>query len=209
LKENNSKEWFDDNRDRYKEIRKQLAYFISVLIHKLNAMDPAIGLPEARDCIFRINRDIRFSPDKSPYKTNMGAYIARGGRRTFNPGYYVHLEPNGCFAAGGMYMPPSPALKAIREEIMYAPDEFRRIVENPAFKETFGEIHGEQLKTAPQGYDRNDPDIDLVKYKSYTVFTSIPDSIVLSEDYLDHLMSVYAMVKPLNDFLNRAVEEVV
>ena len=191
LSENNNREWFNDNRDRYQEIRKQFSYFISVLIHRLNAMDPAIGMPEPKNCIFRINRDVRFSPDKSPYKTNIGAYIASGGRRTFNPGYYVHLEPSGCFAAGGMYMPPSAALKAIREEIMYDPDVFRGIIENPVFKANFGEIHGEQLKTAPQGYDKEDPNIDLIRFKSYTVFKSVPDEIVQSETYLEHLFSVY------------------
>ncbi len=209
LSENNSREWFDDNRDRYQNIRKQFSYFISVLIHQLNSMDPAIGLPDPKDCVFRINRDIRFSPDKSPYKTNIGAYIASGGRRTFNPGYYVHIEPGECFAAGGMYIPPSAALKAIREVIMYDPAAFRNIIENPAFKSQFGEIHGEKLKTAPQGYDKNDPDIELIRFKSYTVFSAVPDTIVQGKDYLEHLMKIYAKIKPFNDFLNRAIEDVV
>ena len=208
LDEHNTKEWFDENRDRYQVIRKQFVQFIAQLINRLAILDPAIGLPEPKDCIFRINRDIRFSPDKSPYKTNMGAYIARGGRRTFNPGYYVHVEPGNCFAAGGMYVPPAPALKAIREEIMYDPAAYRKIIENPAFYKNFGEMHGEKLKTAPQGYDKNDPDVELIRYKSYTVFKEVPDSVVRSDHYLDHLMSIYEMIKPLNDFLNRAIEDV-
>jgi uncharacterized protein (TIGR02453 family) len=205
---NNTKEWFDENRNRYQTVRKQFSQFISVLINRLAAMDPAIGLPEAKDCIFRINRDIRFSPDKSPYKTNMGAYIARGGRRNFNPGYYIHIEPGTCFAAGGMYIPPAPALKAIREEIMYDPSAFRSIIENPAFSKSFGEIHGEKLKTSPQGYDKNDPDVELIRYKSYTVFKEIPDQIVKGDQYLGHLMGIYEMVKPFNDFLNRAIQDI-
>ncbi len=209
LSANNTREWFDDNRERYKNIRKQFSDFISILIHRLNELDPAIGMPEAKDCIFRINRDVRFSPDKSPYKTNIGAYIANGGRRTFNPGYYVHLHPGECFAAGGMYIPPAPALKAIREEIMYDPATFRNLIQNPEFKSAFGEFTGEKLKTAPQGYDKNDPDIDLIRYKSYTVYKEIPDRDVTGSDYLDSLMSIFNKVKPLNDFLNRAIDDII
>ncbi len=208
LSENNTREWFEENRNRYQAIRKQFSYFISVLIHRLHDLDPAIGMPEPKNCIFRINRDVRFSPDKSPYKTNIGAYIAQGGRRTFNPGYYVHIQPGECFAAAGMYVPPPPALKAIRQEIMYDPGVFRAILNEPEFKKNFGGIHGEQLKTAPQGYNKDDPDIDLIRFKSYTVFREIPDEIVKSDNYLEFLMSGYAIVKPLNDFLNRAIEDV-
>ena len=208
LSRNNSREWFDKNRDRYQAVKKQFSNFISLLIPRLKAMDPAIGLPEPKDCIFRINRDIRFSNDKSPYKTNIGAYIANGGRRAFNPGYYVHIQPGECFAAGGMWMPPAPALKAIREEIMFDPPAFRNIVESPDFKKNLGEIHGEKLKTAPQGYDKNDPDVELIRYKSYTVFKEIPDEIVRGDDYEEFLMMIFTMIKPFNDFLNRAVEDV-
>ncbi len=207
LSMNNTKEWFEKNRDRYKKIRKQFSLFISFMIHNLREMDPAIGMPEPKDCIFRINRDIRFSPNKLPYKTNFGAYIANGGRRTFNPGYYIHLEPGGCFAAGGMYMPPPPALKAIREEIMYDPEVFRNLIENELFRKNFGEIHREKLRTVPRGYSKNDPNTDLIRYKSYTVFKSLPDEAVNSDSFPVTLMDTFRLLKPFNDFLNRALRE--
>jgi len=206
LSQNNSKEWFDENRKRYQEVRTNFYHFISILIHELSKMDPAIGMPEPKNCIFRINRDIRFSPDKRPYKTNFGAYIAKGGRKSFNPGYYLHIEPGACFTAGGMYMPPAKSLKAIREEIFYDPSLFRDIIEDPEFKSIYPEINGERLKTAPQGYPKDHPDIDLLRPKSYTVSHHIADELVTSPGFLDEIMRHYLILKPLNNFLNRALE---
>jgi uncharacterized protein (TIGR02453 family) len=178
--------------------------FLSVLIHSLHELDQSIGFPEPKDCIFRINRDIRFSPDKTPYKTNFGAYIARGGRKSVNAGYYFHIEPGGCFAAGGIYMPSKETLKSIREAIHYEPEVFRKIINNSDFKRVFGELDDYRLKTAPQSYSKDDPDIDLLRYTGYSVSAQFPEELVSSSDLLSEVIQIYRTMKPLNDFLNKA-----
>jgi uncharacterized protein (TIGR02453 family) len=206
LKENNNKEWFEKNRPRYKELREHFINFISLLIHEISAFDKSIGHPEAKKTVFRINRDIRFSPDKQPYKTNMGSFISGGGKKAALPGYYFHVEPGAGMLAGGMYMPPGPELKKIRKEIFENPEEYRSIINDKNFEETFGEIHGEKLKTAPQGYPKDHPDIELIRYKSYTVFREVDDSFFTGPDLMNESIRIYKSMKPLNDFLNRALQ---
>jgi uncharacterized protein (TIGR02453 family) len=205
LKKNNSREWFQDHRNEYHELRQHFIHYVSLLIHELNRMDPDTGLPEPKDCIFRINRDIRFSKDKSPYKTNMGAYISSGGKKSFLPGYYLHIEPGASMAAGGMYMPPSAELKKVRKEIADNSSEFRSIIESKSFRDTFGEMYGEQLKTAPQGYPKDHPDIDLLRYKSYTVVRNMTEEELTGADSLDHLIKIYRELLPLNKFLRSSL----
>jgi len=118
LSKNNSREWFEENRKTYNQLRQHFSDVVSLLIHELQSLDPYIRGISAKDTIFRINRDIRFSPDKSPYKTNMGAYIASGGKKSGLPGYYLHIEPGKCMIAGGMYMPPSKELNILRKLIV-------------------------------------------------------------------------------------------
>ena len=180
--------------------------FISVLILELNKMEPEIKNIEPKDCVFRINRDIRFSKDKSPYKTNMGAYIAPGGKKSMKPGYYLHLEPGSSFAAGGLYMPPSPELKAVRTEIFENPEEYLSIVQNPEFVKIFGEVEGEKLKTAPKGFPKEDKNIDLIKLKSYTVMHKMNETSLSSPNALGELMHVYKTMQALNRFLMGALE---
>jgi uncharacterized protein (TIGR02453 family) len=206
LSKNNSKEWFDLNRNRYQQIRKDFMDFVAVLIHDLSQMDNQIAYLEPKNVVFRINRDIRFSNDKSPYKTNMGAFICPGGKNSGAAGYYLHIEPDNCFAAGGMHMPPSASLKLVRSAIFDNLDAFKSIIDKKSFKQVFSGIQGEKLKTAPQGYPKDHPDIDLVRYKSYTVFSAMDDKDISRPDLLKNLMNVYTEMKPLNDFLNRAVD---
>ncbi len=206
LKNNNNKDWFDENRKRYQDLRKEFMDFISVLILELNKMEPEIKNIEPKDCVFRINRDIRFSKDKSPYKTNMGAYIAPGGKKSMKPGYYLHLEPGSSFAAGGLYMPPSPELKAVRTEIFENPEEYLSIVQNPEFVKIFGEVEGEKLKTAPKGFPKEDKNIDLIKLKSYTVMHKMNETSLSSPNALGELMHVYKTMQALNRFLMGALE---
>jgi uncharacterized protein (TIGR02453 family) len=206
LKQNNSKEWFDANRDRYQGLRKNFMDFLFSLIQALHEMDPSIGIPEPKECIFRINRDIRFSKDKTPYKTNFGAYISNGGRKSSYAGYYLNLEPKNCFAAGGLYMPDKDQLKAVREEINYQPEVFRKIIESPEFKKQFGSLSDDRLKTAPMGYDKNDPDIDLLRYKSFSVSAGVHDDLITEKKFISELISIFETLKPLNDFINRVLK---
>jgi uncharacterized protein (TIGR02453 family) len=206
LSKNNTKEWFDENRTRYQHIRKNFMDFVAILIHELAQIDKQIAYLEPKNVVFRINRDIRFSYDKSPYKTNMGAFICPGGKNSGTAGYYFHIEPGNCFAAGGMYMPPSANLKLIRSAIFDDVETFKKIIEKNSFKQIFSEIQGEKLKTAPQGYPKDHPDLDLIRFKSYTVFSALDEKTISSSDLLKRLMTIYSEMKPLNDFLNRAID---
>ncbi|MCB0804561.1 MAG: DUF2461 domain-containing protein [Bacteroidales bacterium] len=206
LKANNNREWFTANKKKYESARKTFEDLLNRLIPEIQKIDPSIGTPTAKECMFRIYRDVRFSKDKSPYKTNMGAYIAQGGRKGMHAGYYLHLEPGGSFLAGGVHMPPGDVLKKLRHEIMYNIDEFKSIIENPEFKKHFEEFYGEKLSRPPQGFPADFPEIDLLKYKSYTVVNSFDAAVLNQDQFIKHAISVYSSLYPFNRFLNRGLD---
>ena len=206
LKNNNDRDWFQANRKHYDAAKEDLLNFVTALIAKTMSFDKDISDQEPKKCIFRINRDIRFSKDKSPYKTNMGAYIVSGGKKSGKAGYYVHIEPGGCFVAGGLYCPPGPALKKVRQEIDYNTDAFRKILKAKKFKDTFGELQGSKVKTSPKGYAKDHPAIDLIRHKDFIVSRSFSDKEVMSEDFLKETINTFKAMKPLNDFLNKAMD---
>lgn len=207
LKENNNKEWFDQNRERYQECRKKVLFLTELIIHEVGKFDSEIGNLEAKDCVFRIFRDVRFSNDKTPYKTNMGSFIAKGGRKSFNAGYYVHIEPGASFVGGGSYCPPADALKAMRTEIYDHPEEFKQLVHSESFRKVYPEFYDDKLKTAPKGFPKDFPDIDLLKYKSYAFGSTIDDSIVASDAYVTKIVGSLKELYPVNRFLNEAIEK--
>ena len=209
LGKNNNREWFDKNKDRYLEAKKSFDDFVGLLIQTAKAIDPSIGYLEPKNCTFRIYRDIRFSREKTPFKTNFGAYISKGGKNSEWAGYYFHLEPSESFVAGGKYMPQGPMLKAIREAIFYEPEKFRAILEKKEFKKRFPEIMGDKLKTAPLGYPKDHPDIDLLKYKGYAVWQPLSDESLKSPSLLDEIGAAWKELKSLNDFLNNAMEHLI
>jgi uncharacterized protein (TIGR02453 family) len=204
LSKNNSKEWFDKHRSEYVSAKSNFEQFVQELISEISLFDPILKGLEAKSCIFRINRDIRFSNDKSPYKTNMGAFIVKGGKQNGDKyaGYYFHIEPGKSMLAGGAYMPPAQWLNAIRENINDYPDKFLGILNNPSFKKHFGQLEGEKLKKAPKGYDPDNKNIELLKHKSFLAMKEITDKQVISADYLNNTIEVFKAMKPLNDFLN-------
>jgi uncharacterized protein (TIGR02453 family) len=209
LKQNNYKEWFDENRTTYVQLRKEFEHFLNLVIAEISLFDKEAAQTTSKDSIFRINRDIRFSNDKLPYKTNFGAFIAQGGRKSIHAGYYIHVEPGECFLSGGIYMPSGPVLKSIRTEIYENPEEFRTILSAPAFIKHFGkELWGEKLKTAPKGFPKDFKDIDYLKYKHYTVIKNEPDSIYMKTDFIKEVREVFRTLSEFNTFLNRAVDEV-
>ena len=208
LKLNNDKVWFDANRSLYTRLRKEFEEFLEVVISEVGQFDRESAQTTAKASIFRINRDIRFSNDKRPYKTNFGAFIARGGRKGINSGYYIHVEPGECFLAGGIYMPSAPVLKAIRNEIFENTDDFKNILKAPAFVKHFGNRIGEEkLKSAPRGFPKDFADMDYLKYKSYTVLKSEPDSMYQKAEFIKEIREVFSAMAPFNLFLSRAVEE--
>ncbi|MFN9518686.1 MAG: DUF2461 domain-containing protein, partial [Bacteroidota bacterium] len=166
LSKNNTKEWFDAHRTEYDALRKQWLVFAQDMIHKTAAMDAHIAQLEPKQCIFRINRDIRFSKNKQPYKTNFGLSLSKTARRDDFCGYYLHVEPGKSFAAVGSYMPEPHILAAIRQEIEYNADSFQKIVTARSFKNAFGKLDGEQLTRPPKGYDADNAAIEWLKYKS-------------------------------------------
>lgn len=204
LKDNNNREWFIKNRSLYSEAKDNFESFVQGIINKVIDFEPIMKGLEVKSCIYRINRDIRFSNDKSPYKTHFGAFIVRGGKKNGDKfaGYYIHIEPGKSLIAGGAYMPPTPWLSAIREIINEEPVKLVKIINTKDFIKYFGKIEGEKLKKAPKGYHTDHPNIDLLRFKSYLVVNEVTDEFVLSEKYFDHVLNVIKAMKPFNDFLN-------
>ncbi|WP_075590390.1 DUF2461 domain-containing protein [Labilibacter marinus] len=203
---NNNREWFQDNKSKYQQAKESFEEYTNQLIGIIHSIDKTIGHPHAKDCTFRIYRDVRFSKNKEPYKNNMGAYIAHGGRKSPYAGYYVHIEPDNSFMGGGIYMPQPAVLKSIRESIIENVDEYKAIVDEPTFTKTFPEIWGEKLKTAPKGFDKTDPNIDLIRNKSYAVTIKLSDKQIQSKSLEDKIKTTFTTMKPFNDFMNHAVK---
>ncbi len=209
LAEHNTREWFNENKSRYENARKNYLLFLEDMLQEMQAFEPIAHNQKAKDLVFRIYRDVRFSHDKRPYKDHFGAYIAEGGRKSIFPGYYLHLAANNkSFVAGGLWMPPAEQLKAVRQEIDYNLDEFKSIVESEDFKKRFGSMSGEQLKTTPKGYDKENPAIEYLRFKSWNALMPLSDKTILSPDLMSILMDAMKALKPLNDFLMRPLKDV-
>ena len=207
LAANNNKPWFDAHRDEYESAKADFLNFSSQLIKGLAGFDSDLAGIEPKKTIFRINRDIRFSKDKSPYKTNFGTSINKGGKKIMTAGYYFQLEPgNKSFAALGSYQPEPPSLAAIRQEIDYHYKEFNSILKAATFKKHFDGLDEiEKLKTAPKGYQPDNPAIDLIKHKHFIVSKSYTDKEVLAPGFIKELVSCMKAGSPLVKFLNRAI----
>jgi len=208
LKQNNTREWFAENKPKYEKANKALLSLVEQLLPVVQRVDSSIGVLAPKDCVFRIYRDTRFSPDKTPYKTNMGAYFARGGRKSIYAGYYMHLEPGSSMLAGGIWMPEPEALKRIRQEIYYNSAEFKTLLEAKSFKDYFGALSEEgKLKNPPRDFPADFPDIELLKNKNFTMFHALDDTTVCSDDFPLHFAKVFEAMKPVNDFLNKAFKD--
>ena len=207
LAANNNREWFEANKEWYNESRNKILFLTEVLINEIRSFDPSIQQPGAKDCIFRIFRDVRFSNDKRPYKTNFGSYIADGGRKSNRAGYYFHIEPENSFAGGGIYMPAASDLKAIRNHIMKFPEIFNEILEDPEFNAALPEMFDHQLKTAPQGLPKDHPQIHLLRYRSFAFSSRIPDEVLTGGKFIDSAVGAFQQMHRVNQFLNEALEE--
>ena len=206
LKENNYKEWFHENKPRYQKLKKEFEQFIAHAIADIAQFDKSVQNLEPKHCTFRINRDIRFSKDKSPYKTNFGAYIVPGGKKSGNAGYYIHIEPDSCFLAGGIYAPPADRLKAVRTEIYENIEEFKKIISGSTFTKHYPNLYNEgMLKTAPKGFPKDFEDIDLLKYKHYIASKNVDDSIVVSDKFIGEVKNTFKAAYPLNKFINEGI----
>jgi uncharacterized protein (TIGR02453 family) len=205
LVKNNNRPWFQKNRAPYETARDNILEVTRFLIGEIAKFDSSIMGVEEKDCLFRIFRDARFSKDKSPYKTNFGAFIKSGGRGTAGAGYYFHVEPGGSMTAGGIYMPPAPELLAIRRAIAKRPVDFEKIILDKKFTRRFGGLSDERLKTAPKGFPKDHPAIEHLKWKHYIVFRSYADRDVVSPRYLDRCLEDFVVMAPFNEYLNRVI----
>lgn len=209
LKKNNNKPWFEKHRLQYEAARIDFSNFIQLVIDDLQRLDTSITGLTSKDCIFRINRDIRFSKDKTPYKSHFGASIKRGGRKSPFAGYYFHLEPGNSFVGGGMWQPEASLLKNMRQEIDYNPDEFRSILKEKNFKKIYTDLYtGEDLKlsTVPKGYEKNNPSIEYLKLKCFIAETKISDEEVIKSNLHKKTMEAFVALQPLLNFINRTIE---
>lgn len=210
LKKNNNKTWFDGHRTQYEAAKKDMENFIQLVIDSHGKKDPDIRDLTAKGCLFRIYRDVRFSKNKTPYKTNMGASMSRGGKKSAYAGYYFHCEPGGSFVGGGIWMPEPPQTKKIRQEIDYCLDEFNKIVEGKKFKSIYGglEINDDwTLSKVPQGFEKDNPAVEYLKLKSWIATAELKDEDLTSKDLLKKTLAAFETLQPLVAFLNRAIEE--
>ena len=205
LKKNNNKPWFDANRPRYESAKKDFENLLQQLIDKFAKSDETIQGIKAKDCIFRINRDVRFAKDKSPYKTNFGASINKGGRKSSLAGYYFHLEPGESFIGGGIWMPQPKDLAQVRQEIDYNFKDFKKITGSVSFKKEYGNLYaGEdtKLQRIPKGYEADNPAAEYLKLKSILAMKPIPDSELISTDLLKKSIQAFQALQPLIHFIN-------
>lgn len=206
---NNNTEWIHANKKRYENYKKDYHAFIASILAEMKPLDKTLEPLEVKNCTFRINRDIRFSKDKSPYKTNMGVWFTQNKNRKNSPGYYIHYEKGNSFIAGGVWCPEANELKQIRKEIEFFHDDLDRIVANKNFKKEFGEITRDEnnmLKKAPKGYDPEHPAIEFLKMKSFTASAKIDDNLFTQPEFAKTIAEKLITLKPLNDFLMRALE---
>ena len=208
LKNNNHRDWFHSHKQEYLQAKEEFQdTFISIALELIDA-DTYLQNVESDSHFFRINRDVRFSKDKSPYKTNFGAFISPGGRKMMqsSAGYYLHIEPNNSFFGGGVHMPDPKSLGKIRDSILENTNKFKSIIKDPKHKKYYDNFdETNKLKTAPRGYDKNDPNIDLIRYKSYSTIHFIFDSKVVSKNFRKIVLDGLLALKPMNDFFNQTL----
>ena len=204
LKKNNERDWFAKNKDRFVAAHENYIQFVQALINEIAKFDRSVAGLDAKKSVFRIYRDIRFSRDKSPYKTHFGAVVLGKGSDCGTAGYYLHLEPGNAFLAGGVHMAEPEDLKAIREGISSRGKTFLKIIQDKNFRKDFT-IEGEKLKNVPRGFDKEDPMADFLKYKDLVLRHPVDDTMVLSDGFASYCSKIFKAMVPFNSFLNKSV----
>ncbi len=208
LKANNNREWFLDNKKRYEIFKQDYLQLTTNLLMILSANDSSLSQLDPKKCIFRINRDVRFSKDKSPYKTHLGIWFSSGAKSHNRAGYYVQIEANNCFIAGGMYAPEANELKQIRKEIAFFYDDLEMILADKNFKTHFNDLDFSDtnaLKNAPKDFEKDHHAIKYLKLKSFTASQNFDISAVVESDFIEITANKLLILKPLNQFINRAL----
>ncbi|MEO8960474.1 MAG: DUF2461 domain-containing protein, partial [Ginsengibacter sp.] len=202
--------WFDQNREKYIAVKTEFGLFVAALLQKMSLVDNDLKELEPKQCTFRINRDIRFSKNKTPYKIGLGASLNREGKKSIYAGYYFHLQPGGnSFAGGGLWMPDAVVLKKLRQEIDYCFPEFNKIIHASAFQKQYGALERDEkqmLVNVPRGYEKENPAADFLKMKSFIATKNISDSEILQSDLVKEVTNAFKALMPLIKFINRALE---
>jgi uncharacterized protein (TIGR02453 family) len=209
LKKNNNRDWFQDNKKRYEIFKKNYHQLVSDFLDVMKPLDPSLELLEVKNCTFRINRDIRFSKDKSPYKSHLGVWMSAGTKGLNRAGYYIHIEKGASFIAGGFYSPEAEDLKKVRKEIAFFHDDLEVILKDKNFKKEFGSLdvnENNSLKNPPRGYEKEHPAIEFLKLKSFTATQKYDIDEVTKKDFVAKMSQKLIALKPLNEFINRALD---
>ena len=216
---NNNRPWFQENKDEYDAIRADFEDGVGKAIARLSTFDSEIAHLSVKDCVYRFYRDTRFSPDKSPYKRHLGAYICAKGKKALRGGYYMHLEPGNCLLATGSYWLPTNILTSCRNEIMANEEQWLKIVESRSFVRLFGKPGAgkweqsergfglEMLKTCPSGFPRDYAHIEYLRMKDYCCWRRVPDTFFDGDDWLDEALKVFKVAKPMMDFMNAVIDD--
>lgn len=208
LKANNNRDWFLENKKRYEIFKKDYQQLAGDFLDAMKPLDPSLEMLEVKNCTFRINRDIRFSKDKTPYKDHIGVWLSSGAKGKNRSGYYVHIARTGSFIAGGFYAPEAEDLKKIRKEIAFFYEDLQEIINNKNFKKEFKDFDRNEknlLKNPPRGYEKEHPAIDFLKLKSFETSQLFDISEVTKKDFVPKMVQKLIVLKPLNDFVNRAL----
>lgn len=210
LKKNNNKPWFDTHRDKYLDAKYNFEEFVASLLSKMISVDEDLKDLVPKNCTFRINRDIRFSKNKTPYKINLSASFNRGGKKSIYAGYYFHLQPGGnSFVGGGLWRPEPIELKKLRQEIDYCFPEFKKIINTAAFKNNYGELERDEnqmLVNVPKGYEKENPAADFLRMKSFVATKNLGDADVLAPKLANEVIQSFKALMPLIKFINRSFE---
>lgn len=215
---NNSRPWFQEHREEYEAARENFERGVALAIARITEFDPSVAHVTVRDATYRFYRDIRFSPDKAPYKRHFGAYIAAQGKKSHHGGYYIHLEPGQCLLACGDYCLPTQILTACRNEIIGNEDEWLRCVQSEEFLRWFGapaaakweDPQGfgfEKLKTCPAGFPRDYKYIDYLRLKDYCCWHRVQDNFFEGDGWLEDMEKIFKAGKPVCDFINSVVDD--
>lgn len=208
LKANNNRDWFLENNKRYETFKMDYQQLVADLLNVMKPLDASLEMLEVKNCTFRINRDIRFSKDKTPYKSHLGIWLSSGAKGQNRSGYYIHLERGFSFIAGGLYSPEAEDLKKMRKEIAFFHDDLQAILDDKNFKKKFKDFDRNEkntLKNPPRGYEKEHPAIELLKLKSFESSQKIDISEATKKDFVAAISKKLIVLKPLNDFINRAL----
>ncbi|PCI94908.1 MAG: TIGR02453 family protein [Flavobacteriales bacterium] len=203
LKKNNNRDWFNENKDIYLNHHQNTIDFADQVLIELSKHDN-IETPTGKKSLYRIYRDVRFKKDKTPYKTYWSGGFKRATKE-LRGGYYFHIQQGKSMVGGGFWAPDKEDLLRIREDIAFDAQPLRKIINSKSFKDTFGTLHGEQLKTCPKGFDKEHPDLDLLRYKQFTVFKNFTDQEVLSPNFTKQVSDTFKKMRPFFDYMSESV----